>query len=99
MRSTCPRRLLTIPIRRQRNAPNPGSDFGRVGDGNQFNSPNFRRSGAPRGATLAYVLAAARRDVLTRRALGVSKHCINASGHHAAIDLPSVTRLDSKFPE
>ena len=33
------------------------------------------------------------------RTLGVSKHCINASGHHAAIDLPSVTRLDSKFPE
>ncbi len=30
--------------------------------------------------------------------LGVSKHCINASSHHAAIGLPSVTRLDSKFP-
>ncbi len=32
------------------------------------------------------------------QAQGVSKHCINAPGYQAAIGLPSVTRLNSKFP-
>ena len=31
--------------------------------------------------------------------LGILKQVINASGHQAALGLPSVTRLDSKFPD
>lgn len=37
-------------------------------------------------------------DVMRRLALGILKHVTNTQGYQAAIALPSVTRLDSKFP-